>query len=75
MKKKTTKKIISQQEIDKLHLNDEISIADEVKNKIILLRNELNNVEKNVETYSIREQKKIKRALKKIINKFFSLRE
>lgn len=69
------KKIITQKEIDDLNIDERISISDEIKNKIILIRNELNIVERDVEKYPDRKKIKIKRFLGRVIRKFINIRK
>ena len=68
-------KYITQKELDKLDLDQELSLSDRIKNKIILIRNELNIVEKDIEKYPHKQKLKIKRMLRKVIKKFINIRK
>ncbi len=69
------KKIVTQKEIDELNIDQNISLSNEITNKIILIRNELNIVEKDIEKYPDRKKVKIKRFLSKVIRKFINIRK
>ena len=68
-------KYITQKELDRLELDQELSISDIIKNKIILIRNELNIVEKDIEKYPDKQKLKIKKMLRKVIKKFINIRK
>jgi hypothetical protein len=69
------KKIVTQKEIDDLKIDERISISDEIRNKIILIRNEMNIVERDIEKYPDRKKIKIKRFLGRVIRKFINIRK
>ena len=68
-------KFITQKELDKLGLDQELSLSDRIKNKIILIRNELNIVEKDIDKYPDKKKLKIKKMLRKVIKKFINIRK
>ncbi len=69
------KNIVTQQELDKLDLDQELSLSDKIKNKIILIRNELNLVEKDIDKYPEKQKVKIKKLLRRVIKRFINIRK
>jgi hypothetical protein len=68
-------KYITQEELDKLDLDQELSIEDNIKTKIVLIRNELNIVEKDIDKYPAKKKLKIKKLLRSLIKKFINIRK
>jgi hypothetical protein len=69
------KKEISQDEIDKLGIKSDISIQEDIKNIIILIRNELNIVDKEVLGYDNEKAVGLKKNLNKILEKIINIRK
>lgn len=68
-------KIILQKEIDNISKTESITIEQEIKNKIILFRNELNIIEKDVEKFSEKNRIKILKKLEKMLQTVFTIRQ
>jgi hypothetical protein len=66
---------ISQEEIDNLNIKHHDSLFDDVKNLIILIRNELNIVEKESHNYNDEKIKNIKKKLNKVYDKIIHIRK
>lgn len=69
------KKSISQKELDQLGVEQNTSIKEDIKNIIILFRNELNILEKEIEDYDNDLQKTIKKKLNSLLNYIISIRK
>jgi hypothetical protein len=68
------KNMFSQNDIDKLGMDDTISMADDIKNIIILLKNELSEMEKSIDSYPRRTKKKIRTRLNNALKKLIAVR-
>jgi len=69
------KKQISQKEIDKLGMNEITRTSDDIKNIIILFRNELNVLDKDLEKYPQDLQSRVKRKLNKLLKYIMHIRK
>ncbi|MBN2545115.1 MAG: hypothetical protein JXB50_04910 [Spirochaetes bacterium] len=69
------KKQISQKEIDKLGINETTNISDDIKNIIILFRNELNTLDKELDKYPVDLHKKVKKKLNKLLKFIINIRK
>jgi hypothetical protein len=65
---------ISQEELDILKVDTKTEIKDDIKNIIILFRNELNTLEKNIEEFPDDLQKKIKKKLNSLLEYIMNIR-
>ena len=68
------KNIFTQEELNKLKLNEDVPPDVEVTNQIILIRNELNTLEAQVSKCSEKFQTKISKKLNKILNSIIEIR-
>lgn len=66
---------ISQEELNKLNIKNDVSINTDVLNLIILIRNELNIVEKESKKYDENQLIQIKKTLNKTLNKIINIRK
>jgi hypothetical protein len=66
---------ISQEEIDSLNIKHHDSLLDDVRNLIILIRNELNIVDKEAHNYNDVKIKNIKKKLNKVYDKIIHIRK
>ncbi len=69
------KKQITQKEIDKLGMNEITRTSDDIKNIIILFRNELNVLDKDLEKYPQDLQSRVKRKLNKLLKYIMHIRK
>ena len=69
------KNIFTQDEINNMKLNEAVPPDIEVKNLIILMRNELNTLETQVSKCSEKFQTKISKKLNKILNSIIEIRK
>ena len=67
--------MLTQKELDDLGANERISLSTDVKNIIILIKNELYFIEKNIDIYREKNKKKIRRQLNKILKEVISMRK
>jgi len=69
------KNIFTQEEINDLKLNEKIPPDVEIKNLIILMRNELNTLDNQISKYPEKMQSKIIKKLNKILNSIIEIRK
>ncbi len=67
--------IISQEELNSFNFNEDNSLDKDLKNIVILIRNELNTLESNVEYYNDKVKAKIKKKLNKVLNEIIDIRK
>lgn len=68
-------KHISQEELDKLGIVNKTTITEDIKNIIILFRNELNILERDIDKYDLHLQESIKKKLNNILQYIIKIRE
>jgi uncharacterized protein YpuA (DUF1002 family) len=69
------KKIVSQEEIDKFKLADNLNDTEDIKNLIVLIKNELFTLEKQLDKFPEKNQKKIRKKLNKIMMEIIDIRK
>ena len=69
------KDILSQKEINNLNIDENISLEQNIKNTIILCKNELTILEGTLDKYKIKSKKSIFKKLNKILLKLIKIRE
>ncbi|HBD94008.1 MAG: hypothetical protein A2015_04020 [Spirochaetes bacterium GWF1_31_7] len=67
--------VISQEELNGFNFNEENSLDKDLKNIVILIRNELNTLESNVEYYNDKVKAKMKKKLNKVLNEIIDIRK
>jgi len=67
--------VISQEELNGFNFNEENSLEKDLKNIVILIRNELNTLESNVEYYNDKVKVKMKKKLNKVLNEIIDIRK
>ena len=69
-----TGEFLTQEEINNFKLNENITLQQDIKNIIILAKNELNTIENKVDTYNEKTLVRIKKKLNALLTKIISLR-
>lgn len=67
--------IFSQEEINNLNIDENISLEQDIRNIIILAKNELNIIENKIDAYSQKNKEKIKKRLNQLLTKIISIRQ
>ncbi len=65
----------TQDDIDKLQLNDDASVIKDIENLVILIRNELNILEKQSAILNEKNQIKVKKKLNTILDEIIDTRK
>ncbi len=65
---------ITQDELNGLKIDDKIDSGTDIRNNIILIRNELNLLEKEQSKYQEKNKKKIIKKLNKILSEIINIR-
>lgn len=66
---------ISQEELNNLNLTLKTDLDNDIKNIVILIRNELNVLENSISYYNEKRKKGVKRKLNKILNEVIDIRK
>lgn len=69
------KNIFTQEELNKLKINEDVKQYIDVQNLIILIRNELNTLEIQIPHYQEKLQTRISKKLNKILNEIIEIRK
>lgn len=69
------KEILSQKEINNLKIDENTTIEQDIKNVIILCRNELNILDETLNKYQHKVKKSILKKLNKILTRIIKLRK
>ncbi|MBP7552383.1 MAG: hypothetical protein KA885_03075 [Spirochaetes bacterium] len=67
--------IFSQEEINNLNIDENISLEQDIRNIIILAKNELNIIENKIDAYNQKNKEKIKKRLNQLLTKIISIRQ
>ncbi|HOE99904.1 MAG TPA: hypothetical protein PK385_01900 [Spirochaetota bacterium] len=67
--------IFSQEEINNLNIDENISLEQDIRNIIILAKNELNIIENKIDGYNQKNKEKIKKRLNQLLTKIISIRQ
>lgn len=65
--------IFSQEELDNLGIDDSVSLSDDIRNIMIMLKNEFIQIENNVDDYTRRTKKKIRTRLNNVLKKLIDV--
>jgi hypothetical protein len=69
------KKIVSQEEIDKLNFPDTPNVIEDIKNLSVLVKNELSTLDKQLDKFPEKNLKKIRKRLNKILMDIVDIRK
>ncbi|HNZ25966.1 MAG TPA: hypothetical protein PLG34_00815 [Spirochaetota bacterium] len=67
--------IFSQEEINNLNIDENISLEQDIRNIIILAKNELSIIENKIDGYNQKNKEKIKKRLNQLLTKIISIRQ
>jgi len=69
------KNVFTQEELNDLKLNEPVPVERDIKNLIVLIRNELNTLEDQIVDYPKNIQTKVVKRLNKVLNSIINVRK